>query len=351
MLVRLLDYGRHLPVLSMVLLWVGPIAWTRLGRARRGFRDVLTEIHLRELAAGVRIPVGGILSIVDAALRSAYASSERPAESSDEFFEPWEEQEFTIGADSSSSSLVLQEHEEQLAWATESDACEAAFLALLRGLPVDEAQPMTGVNALMRSAEEGQLRLCRLLLSRKADANRITVGGATALSFALDGTCMHCVHWRRSRCTHIRPRPAIALLLLRHTQTGLRESFGMAVRMALQDIEYLPVVTAFVEELGISINAELFGPDNRHGTPLSVSLERQICPVEAPIVHRPRVVAKLLSMRADPTSSRSYSAWWGGSATDIVAFAKENRCDAETLHLLIRASGRADKRPGDDVLE
>mmetsp|Transcript_16432 Transcript_16432/g.27098 ORF Transcript_16432/g.27098 Transcript_16432/m.27098 type:complete len:356 (+) Transcript_16432:61-1128(+) len=345
MLLSLLEYGRHLPVLHMVLLWLRPISWIRLRWTRRAFRDALTDAQLQELASGLKVPLEGLFQVVEAALGFGYNSARSPEESG------------AAGADDSiresAGEQEEEEEEEEVAAqergqsrATESFACEAAFLALLRGCPVDEAQPMTGVTALMRAAEEGQLRLCSLLLSQKADADCATVGGATALSFALDGTCMHCVHLRRSRCTHIRPRPAIAKSLLHHTRIGLPEAFGMAVRMALQDLEYLPVVTAFVEEQRVSINAELFGPDSRRGTALSVALERRICPVEAPIMYRPRVVAKLLELRADPTSQRSYSAWWGGpAATDIVAFAAANRCDAETLQLLTRttaASAAAD---------
>lgn len=310
----------------MVLLWLQPLSWIRLRWTRRGFSDALTNVQLKELALGLRIPPKSLFEIVDAALGSGYSSAGGPEEPSS-------------SGDECSRRVSALEEEAAASFATESLACEAALLALLQGRPVDEAQPMTGVNALMRAAEEGQLHLCSLLLSHKADANCTTVGGATALSFALDGTCMHCVHLQRSRCTHIRPRPAIAKLLLQHTQVGLSESFCMAVRMALQDLEYLPVVAAFVEERQIPINAELFGPDSRRGTALSVALERRICPVEAPIMHRPRVVAKLLELRADPTSPRSYSAWWGGqSAADIVAFAAANRCDAETLQLLTRST-------------
>mmetsp|Transcript_16433 Transcript_16433/g.27101 ORF Transcript_16433/g.27101 Transcript_16433/m.27101 type:complete len:332 (+) Transcript_16433:61-1056(+) len=321
MLLSLLEYGRHLPVLHMVLLWLRPISWIRLRWTRRAFRDALTDAQLQELASGLKVPLEGLFQVVEAALGFGYNSARSPEESG------------AAGADDSiresAGEQEEEEEEEEVAAqergqsrATESFACEAAFLALLRGCPVDEAQPMTGVTALMRAAEEGQLRLCSLLLSQKADADCATVGGATALSFALDGTCMHCVHLRRSRCTHIRPRPAIAKSLLHHTRIGLPEAFGMAVRMALQDLEYLPVVTAFVEEQRVSINAELFGPDSRRGTALSVALERRICPVEAPIMYRPRVVAKLLELRADPT-----------------------RCDAETLQLLTRttaASAAAD---------
>lgn len=61
-------------------------------------------------------------------------------------------------------------------------------------------------------------------------------------------------------------------------------------------------------------------------------------PIEAPLSHRPAVVAALLELRADPTRRGRYVPWWGGaSSPDVLAFAIANGCDAATLELLSAA--------------
>jgi hypothetical protein len=187
----------------------------------------------------------------------------------------------------------------------------------------------------MRAAEESHLPLCELLLARRADANSATIGGATALSLALDPCCMRCMTMSQHRC-HC-PRQDIARLLLSHTSKGLPAAFAATVRLALQDTSWLPILADFVEDKGLSINTELLGPDGRRGTALSVALERRVRPVEAPPQHRSSVVASLLKLRAEAGKESCYAAWWGGAASNLLDFAALNNCDNETLCLLVAA--------------
>merc|ERR1712196_657152 len=104
-------------------------------------------------------------------------------------------------------------------------------------------------------------------------------------------------------------------LLLHHTQKGLPEAFVSATRMALQDDKYLPLIDELAIASGstFDIDQEVVGPDSRHGTALSAALESRVKLVESPLVHRPRVVASLLALCADPRRAGPYTAWWGGA--------------------------------------
>lgn len=64
-------------------------------------------------------------------------------------------------------------------------------MALLIGgsVAADAARAPANITPLMRCAEGGRLRLCRLLLAFRADSDRASVGGATALSLALGFAC------------------------------------------------------------------------------------------------------------------------------------------------------------------
>mmetsp|Transcript_23862 Transcript_23862/g.68710 ORF Transcript_23862/g.68710 Transcript_23862/m.68710 type:complete len:157 (+) Transcript_23862:2-472(+) len=136
-------------------------------------------------------------------------------------------------------------------------------------------------------------------------------------------------------------RPGSAALLLRSTTARLPEAFATAVRRALQDDRFLPLVSAFVTEGRLPVDQEIRGPDCRLGTALSAALESRVRPIEAPLVHRPAVVGTLLALRADPALRRRYVPWWGGaSSPDVLAFAIANGCDAATLELLTAARQR-----------
>ena len=292
MLDWLLGCGRHLPVLALALSWAPPSAWLRLRFAARGLREALPREQLQELAAKQTPPGGSLSEVIGDALEAA----------------------------------ALGKADAELL------ACEAAFAALLLGADANEPAPMTGITPLMMAAEEGQRRLCELLLAHGADADRASVGGSTALGLTLGG-CPACPE--ASECGGKCQRPATARLLLWHTREALPESLRAAVRMALQDLAYLPVVKAFAEERGVDVNEDLAGPDGRQGTALSCALERRVDPVEGPLAHRPEVVGALLALGADAGRPGPYTAWWGGaSASCLLQFATVNGCDAATLRLL-----------------
>jgi len=72
MLDRLLEYGRHLPLLAEVLSWAPVVNWLLLRRLRRGFPEALGEEQLQRLAAGraalAKIDGGTFASAVDSVL-------------------------------------------------------------------------------------------------------------------------------------------------------------------------------------------------------------------------------------------------------------------------------------------
>jgi len=122
---------------------------------------------------------------------------------------------------------------------------------------------------------------------------------------------------------------------MQHTEAGLSEALVAGVRMALQDVRYLPLVSALIQDKQLPVDMELFGPDSRRGTALSVALEHQVHPVENPIVNRPLLVATLLELRADPARPGPYVAWCGRrSSQGLVGFAAANQCDLATMELL-----------------
>jgi len=340
MLDELLEYGRHLPVLAMVLGWSSPASWVRLRRARRGFLVTLSEKRLKELAEELPLAGTTLLEVVDTALlhrdelragsidgQQALGDVEREGEA------------IEIIANLSTAATGAAVIRDTAA-AGELHALEAAFVALLRGMNVNEAEPLTGVTPLMRAAEESHLHLCQLLLARRADADSSSVGGATALSLALDPCCMRCMTMSNWRCRC--PRLRMARLLLSHTSKGLSAAFAATVRLAVQDEAWLPAVTDFVEMKSWPINTELLGPDFRRGNALSVALERRVRPVEGPPQYRNTVVASLLVLRADAGRQGSYAAWWGGTATNLLDFAAQNGCDEVTIQLLATAAAPGD---------
>lgn len=305
----MLGRARDCGALGLVLSWSAPTEWMRLRSAAPEFRAALCEWQVRALAGAAPPPAGGSLhEVVGIAL-------------------------LRFGRDADADEAAAQR---------EVAACEAAFVALVRGAPVDEAQPGTGITALMRAAEESSWRLCELLLSRGADPDRASVGGGTALSLALGPFCGRCHSVAERPCPCSCPRPRVARLLLSRTSKGLPEAFSATVRMALQDAAYLPLLRLVVQERGLPVDAELHGPDCRIGTALSSALERRVRPLEGPLVHRPDVVASLLELRADPARRGPYVAWCGGPpAESLAAFAAANRCEPATLAVLRSAAERA----------
>lgn len=336
MLDALLEYGRHLPVLAMVLAWSPPASWVRLRRARRGFLVTLSEQRLKELAEELPLSGATFLEVVDTALLQRDELREAAGDSQQEKEEAETQHELTEGEAELQNSADTSSLQRAVSSALELHACEVAFAALLRGMDVNKAEPLTGVTPLMRAAEESHLQLCQLLLERRANADSSSVGGTTALSLALDPCCMRCMTMSNLRC-HCR-RLGLARLLLRHTSRGLPAAFAATVRLAVQDEAWLPAVTAFTEEKTLSINAELLGPDFRRGNALSVALEQRVRPVEATPKHRRTVVASLLALRADIHQRGPYAAWWGGTATNLLDFAAQNGCDESTIQLLKDAS-------------
>lgn len=229
--------------------------------------------------------------------------------------------------------------EDKLQAGNEDEVCEAVLLALLRGHSANQVKPLTGITPLMRASEEGQQKLCQLLLSLGADADRSSVGGSTALALALAEPCSRCMVVGRPAC-HCAHR-AVSELLLPHTEKGLPEVLAAAVRLALQDIDYLPLMQALITKKHLPVDLAFEGPDGRLGTPISIALERQVCPVEGTLANRAAVVSTLLDLGADPCRPGPYVAWWGSSAkaggADLVTFARANSCDAVTVEVLRRA--------------
>jgi len=330
MLDRLLEFGWRSPALSVTLEFAPPISWIRLAQCARKFRSsVLSD--------------GDVVSHVTAAI----SRKSRELDICGDFGD------LHSGADvgggwSLSLHAVLDEdccsHDFRVVLSgadAELQCSESIFIALLSGADVNEVQHLTGLTPLMRVAEQRWLRPCSLLLSRRADANRLSVGDSSALSLALAGPvgCTECLfakeHGMRCRC----PQPALAMTLLRHTNIQLVETCASAIRLALQDTssKFLSIIAAFVQECGVCVDAAVSGPDSRQGTLLSVALESPVLPSEAPIAAGARhgVVSQLLSLRADPQRRGPYLAWWGGKPADnLIAFAVANGCDEATLELM-----------------
>lgn len=306
----MLGQVRDCGVLRLVLGWAPPAEWVRVRQTAPEFLTALCEWQVRVLASAVPKPPGDSLyEVVSIAQAHAEAAS--------------------------GDALVL-----------EARVCEAAFVALWRGLPVDGAHPGTGITALMLAAEEGSLRLLQLLLARGADPDCTSIGGGTALSLALGPSCGCCQTTAQSPHFCDCPRPQVARLLLRRASGGLPEALGAAVRMALQDAAYLPLLSCIVQDKGLPVDSMLLGPDCRQGTALSCALERRVLPLEGPLVNRPGVVAHLLELRSDPLRPGPYAAWCGGPPEDgLVAFAVANRCEPATLALL-RSAGASRQHGG-----
>lgn len=337
MLDALLDCGQHLPILTIVLGWVPPATWLRLQRTRRAFLAALCEDRLKELAHVQSLNHTSFFEAVDEALKDHPNIDVFPLLecTGSESIAP----ELLLDSNVDSAHVVEMPcpHRGDMPSETRTiRVCEVALIASLTGFDINESQDLTSVTPLMRAAEESDLQLCQLLLTRRADANACTIGGATPLSLALDPCCMHCMTQSRRGCQC--PRLAVARLLLSWTSTGLPEAFAATVRLALQDAAWLPVIADFVGAKNLPINTELLGPDGRLGTALSVALERRVRPIEAPPRHRSAVVAALLALRAEVDRRSSYSAWWGGEAGNLLDFAALNQCDLETVELLRAAS-------------
>jgi len=316
MLDQMLQRIGHLPVLMLVLAFVPPSAWQRLRRAARCFHDVLVRDQLASLVAfsGPKPTIGSMLEVVDKALNMS--GSELLAETTEEW------------------AVESQRTLDQL----EIAECDVVYMTLFEHVGVDVPEPATGITPLMRASEEGRWRLCHLLLSHCADANRVSIGGATALLLALDSACGRCqaTSWPRwCNC----PRDALASLLLHRTDARLPESLAATVRLALQNERFIPLISKFVREKKLEIDVEILGPDSRRGTPISVALERRVSPTEAPLVHRPKVVEALLQLGANASKRGAFCAWWGGKpAHSLLEFAAANSCDMETILLLQTAS-------------
>jgi hypothetical protein len=338
MLDALLECGRHLPVLAMVLSWTSPADWLRLRCTRRPFLEALSEERLKELAAGFPLPGTSLFDAVEAALKQRPSQSiiAREVIGEDEDADDWDSEGENIAEPSSTAATSCHSVPPQSA--EDHYACEVALAASLKGFDANEAQQLTGVTPLMRAAEESHFGLCQLLLTRRANADAVTVGGATALSLALDPCCVRCMTMAHGRRWCQCPRFEVARMLLSHTSRGLPAAFAATVRLALQDSAWLPALAYFVDEKGMSINMELLGPDGRRGTALSVALERRVRPVEAPPQHRSAVVASLLELRAETGGQSCYAAWWGGVASNLLEFAALNRCDVETIQLISAAA-------------
>lgn len=302
-----LEFGPHLPVLDLILEWVSPRSWVQFQCLKRSFRVFLEADTLRRLAFNWPLISNSIHGVIDTTTNHS-----TPA-----YF--------------SASPLQVSIWQQT---PTEVAQCEAVFIAWLRGLDVNEAQPTTGITPLMQAAEEGRWRLSCLLLACKADPNRTSIGGATALSLALSPSCSRCMTSTKPVWCSC-PRPSVADVLVHRTKAGLPAALVAGVRMALQDVRYLPLVSALIQDKQLPVDMELFGPDSRRGTALSVALEQQVHPVEKPIVNRPLLVATLLELRADPARPGPYVAWCGRrSSQGLVGFAAANHCDLVTLELL-----------------
>lgn len=242
-------------------------------------------------------------------------------------------------------ALQLRPKPFSFAKAAERECCEAAYIACLRRRDVNEAHSLTGFTALMRASEDGALRLCQLLCEQKADVDKRSVGGSTAISLALDTTCFRCFQAGRESCCC--PRAAIAQLLLQESTCGqmdLEGAFVTSVRAALQDASFVPVLEAFVKQKHMLVDAEVQTVDSRRSVALAIALERQITPAENAIVNRPHVVETLLSLKADPSREGTYTAWWGGEVhNSLLSFGMANECDPVSLELLVNACAKHKK--------
>jgi len=293
--------------LGLMLEWVSPRSWVQFRCLKRSFRVFLEAENLQRLASNWPVISNSIHGVID---NTTHHSAPAYFSTSPLQISIWQQ----------TPPEVMQ--------------CEAVFIAWLRGLDVNEPQPTTGITPLMQAAEEGRWRLCCLLLACQADPNCKSIGGATALLLALSPSCSRCMTstwpvW----CSC--PRPSVAHVLLHRTKAGLSAALVTGVRMALQDVRYLPLVCALIRDKQLPVDMELFGPDSRRGTALSVALEQQVHPVEKPIVNRPLLVATLLELRADPARPGPYVAWCGARSSEgLVGFAAANHCDLATLELL-----------------
>eukprot|EP00933_Yihiella_yeosuensis_P012957 TRINITY_DN12245_c0_g1_i2.p1 TRINITY_DN12245_c0_g1~~TRINITY_DN12245_c0_g1_i2.p1 ORF type:complete len:265 (+),score=47.61 TRINITY_DN12245_c0_g1_i2:24-818(+) len=264
MLDRLLDCNRYLPILTDVLTWAPPSTWVRLRCARQAFAEALCEKAMRDLVKGSKLSNYGsdhsLLGLIEAELRHDYCSLEKdgdpivPDSGDSDHFEVMQKHRPVPDRPILASSLASSYEAYEVA------ACEVVFVGLLRGLDVNEEDPSTGIVPLMRAAEDGRWHLCHLLLSRRADANRLSIGRLTALGMALGNYCGHCLTSSRQWCKC--PRQAVAQLLLTKTNVRLPEAFAATVRMALQDISYLEIVDSMVKEKGVSIQCTNSGAES-----------------------------------------------------------------------------------------
>eukprot|EP00929_Paragymnodinium_shiwhaense_P033700 TRINITY_DN18457_c0_g1_i1.p1 TRINITY_DN18457_c0_g1~~TRINITY_DN18457_c0_g1_i1.p1 ORF type:complete len:343 (-),score=26.95 TRINITY_DN18457_c0_g1_i1:271-1299(-) len=338
MLDSMLEFGRHLPILAVTLSFVPPSAWIRLSRSKRSFRDALSHAQMRAIAVSVANESLSTQGLDEDAQNSLHVAIDLRRRLQPPHWMPGG----LLSEDEDAFDEAVAAHRNPIV--EEAVCCEAVFAALLLGADVNEARPVLGLTPLMRAAEESMLRLCDLLLRNGADANLKSVGGTTALGLALGGPCGRC--WSSTRAPWCRcPRAAVAKLLLQHTCVCLPECFASAVRMASQDLAYLPVVDAFVLNRGVPVDARISGPDCRLGTPLSVALERRVTLVEGALQHRADVVSRLLTLKADVSCAGPYASWWGSTRYDsLLCFAISNGCEARTLSLI--STGKEEDRVG-----
>lgn len=324
MIESLFDLGRHLPIVLFVLGWTTPRDWLRLRRARKPFLQLLCDESLQTV-------IRGFYPFLNIAACSCKAPS------------PF----FRLDDWLASPDLAVQDNC-CAASVSEMEICEHLFISILNGLDCNKATSPTGLSPLMRASEDGHLRVCQLLLERRANANYVSVGGVTALALAIGPSCSRCLLMsRRNLCTC--PRVSLTKLLLEHTNVGLEEALAATVRIALQDLSYFELLPMFFNMKDVSINCQLSGPDARLGTPLSVALERRVCPIEAPLRYRSQVVKLLLELRSDPNRPGPYRAWYDISSAsfsgatpgpDLLTFAKNNSCHCSIIEILMAAQTR-----------
>jgi hypothetical protein len=329
MLDLLLDCGRHLPILHMVLTWTSPRTWVKLQRAKHAYYITLDDAFCRALAAAH--PKFGASVVAACKHLTLFDVIESGLNKMEADIEWWRH-----GGEVAEDDTAFEDRgviDMYTRASIQEDAlrvCEDSLIAMLCGFDVNDPQKLTGLTPLMRAVEGSQLRLCRLLLARSADVNLQSVGGATALSLALDPHCTFCMTVQSCGCPH----REVAHLLLQNTDTCLPTAFANVVRLALQNIAWLPTLVDFVDLKNMAIDTKVLGPDCRSGTALSIALERRIHPVEAPLRNQTEVVKLLLDMKADLCACKIYTAWWGGAATSIHEFALLNKCEEETVTLL-----------------
>lgn len=291
------------PFLVPVLSWLTADGWLRLQRASRGLRYSVTRETFREAARGAHaLRNVSLHEVLNQTLPTA----------------------LQCGVDAElHCTVVPPSPKSAAAQNAEACCCAALFAALALGREVDEQQPVTGLTPLMRASEEGLLRLCALLVEHRADVDRVSIGDSTALCMAL-GACGSLPAGGASY-------PDVARLLLQDTTAKLCEAFAVAVRRALEDLVFLPLLQLFVtrEGRGLPVDIAMVGPDRRQGTALSVALE-QWWQDERLEDNRLQVVAALLALRADPARPGPYSSCFGdGCTSSLVGFARaQGRSDA-----------------------